>query len=245
MSDTLPSLLLIHGFPLDGRMWREQEVALADIRRVIAPDLPGHGANPSGSPLGSMDALAGSLGVLLDDQGYGAVDLAGFSMGGYIALAFCRLFPDRVRSLALVDSRTAADSDAGRAGRDELAAAIDKRGAEAAADAMLPKMFTDGVAPQLRDEVRGWMLAQRPQALVADVMAMRDRIDSGDTLAQLSVPVLVLAGAGDPIIPVAEAETIAGAARNGRLSVVDGAAHLAPLEQPDAVSEALRAHLTR
>ena len=244
MSDGLPALVLVHGFPLDGRMWREQVAALSDIRQVIAPDLPGHGENPSGSPLGSMDALAESLGALLDGQGLGAVDLAGFSMGGYVALAFCARFPDRVRSMALIDSRTAPDSDAGRAGRDQLAAAIDERGAEAAADAMLPKMFTDGVAPQLHDEVRGWMLAQPPAALVADVVAMRDRIDSGDTLAALKVPVLVVAGAHDPIIPVAEAETIAGAARSGKLVVVDGASHLAPLEQPGAVNEALRVHLT-
>lgn len=244
MSDGLPALLLVHGFPLDGRMWREQVAALSDIRRVLAPNLAGHGENPSGSPLGSMDALAESLGALLDDEGIGTVDLAGFSMGGYVALAFCRAFPDRVRSLALVDSRTAPDSDAGRAGRDQLAAAIDERGAEAAVDAMLPKMFTDGVAPQLRDEVREWMLAQAPSALVADVTAMRDRIDSGDTLSGLSVPVLVVAGAEDTIIPVAEAETIAGAATHGSLVVVDGASHLAPLEQPGAVTDALRGHLT-
>src|SRR5258708_29515844 len=132
MSDGLPALVLVHGFPLDGRMWREQVAALSDIRQVIAPDLPGHGENPSGSPLGSMDALAESLGALLDGQGLGAVDLAGFSMGGYVALAFCARFPDRVRSMALIDSPTAPDSDAARAGRAPLAAAIDERCAESA-----------------------------------------------------------------------------------------------------------------
>src|SRR5258708_6165066 len=220
MSDGLPALVLVHGFPLDGRMWREQVAALSDIRQVIAPDLPGHGENPSGSPLGSMDALAESLGALLDGQGLGAVGPAGLSMGGYGALAFRARLPDRGRRMARIESRTAPDSDAGRAGRDQLAAAIDERGAEAAADAMLPKMFTDGVAPQLHDEVRGWMLAQPPAALVADVVAMRDRIDSGDTLAALKVPVLVVAGAHHPIIPVARAQTIPGAARSPKPDLV-------------------------
>src|SRR5258708_4241676 len=149
MSDGLPALVLVHGFPLDGRMWREQVAALSDIRQVIAPDLPGHGENPSGSPLGSMDALAESLGALLDGQGLGAVDLAGFSMGGYVALAFCARFPDRVRSMALIDSRTAPDSDAGRAGRDQLAAAIAARGPEPAPDPTLPHMFPPASSPPL------------------------------------------------------------------------------------------------
>src|SRR5258708_14951221 len=232
MSDGLPALVLVHGCPVDGRRWREQVQALSDIRQVIAPDLLGHGENPSGSPLGSMDALAESLGALLDGQGLGSVDLAGFSMGGYVALAFCARFPDRVRSLALIDSRTAPDNDAGRAGRDQLAAAIDERGAEAAADAMLPKMFTEGVPPQLRDEVRGWMLAQPPAALVADVVAMRGRRGSGDTLAALKVPLLVVAGAHHPILPVAQGQTLPPAAKNREPGRGGGAFHPAPPHPP-------------
>lgn len=236
-------LLLIHGFPLDGRMWREQVSALGDIRRVIAPDLDGHGENPTGQPGGSMDEIAHSLAELVDSEGLSTVDLAGFSMGGYAALAFCRLFPDRVNSLALVDSRTEADSDAGRAGRDRLIADIETRGSIAAAEAMLPKMFTDGVMPELRDEVEGWMRRQPPAALVADLLAMRDRPDSGATVARLSVPLLVMAGLQDPIIAVAEAKAIAEKAVNGRLVVVDGASHLSPLEQPKLVNDAFRKHL--
>src|SRR5258708_14170939 len=155
MSDGLPALVLVHGFPLDGRMWREQVAALSDIRQVIAPDLPGHGENPSGSPLGSMDALAESLGALLDGQGLGAVDLAGFSMGGYVALAFCARFPDRVRSMALIDIRTAPDSDAGGPRRDDPAAALDARAAGPAADAVLPEVLTDGVGRPPDADVRG------------------------------------------------------------------------------------------
>jgi pimeloyl-ACP methyl ester carboxylesterase len=224
-------------------MWREQVSGLSDIRRVIAPDLDGHGLNPAGEPKRSMDEIARSLAEMLEAEGLSSVDLAGFSMGGYAALAFCRLFPERVNSLALVDSRTAADSEEGQAGRDKLIAEIESRGSTAAADAMLPKMFTDEVPSGLRDEVEGWMLQQPAGALVADLLAMRDRSDSALTVAQLSVPLLVVAGLQDPIISVAEAEAIAETAVYGRLVVVDAASHLAPLEQPQAVNDALRKHL--
>jgi 3-oxoadipate enol-lactonase len=224
-------------------MWREQVDALSDIRRVLAPDLDGHGENPAGEPKRSMDEIARSLADVVEGEGLSNVDLVGFSMGGYAALAFCRLFPDRVNSLALVDSRAAADSDEGRAGRDKLIAEVENRGAVAAAEAMLPKMFTDAVDPPLRAEAEGWMLQQPPAALVADLLAMRDRPDSAQTVARLSVPLLVVAGLQDPIIPVAEAEAIAETAVYGNLVVVDGASHLAPLEQPKLVNDALRQHL--
>ena len=224
-------------------MWREQARDLADIRRVLTPDLDGHGSRSDRPPGRSMDDIAKSLAAWLDEEGVDAIDLGGFSMGGYVALAFCRLYPERVRSLALVDTRAAPDTDAGRTGRDQMIAGIEKDGAGIAADAMLPKMFTDRVDPALRDEVGRWMREQPPAALVADLHAMRDRPDSSATLAELKVPVLVVSGLEDPIIPVEEAESMAAAAARGTLVVVDGAAHLSPMEQPAAVNQALREHL--
>jgi pimeloyl-ACP methyl ester carboxylesterase len=190
-----------------------------------------------------MDAAAQGLAAWLDAEGVEAVDLGGFSMGGYVAFAFCRLYPERVRGLTLVATRTAPDTAGGREGRDQMAAEIERVGAAAAADAMLPKMLTNSAPAALREEVHGWMLDQPPGALVADLVAMRDRPDSSQTLAALKVPVLVVAGEEDPIIPLAEAEAMVGMARQGRLMVVGNAAHLVPVEQPEAVNQALREHL--
>lgn len=224
-------------------MWRPQAAALADVRRVLHPHLDGHGRRAGVPPGRSMDEIARNLAAWLDEMGVDAVDLGGFSMGGYVAFAFCRLYPERVRSLALVDTRAVPDSDAARQGRDQMAAAIEKVGSGVAAEAMLPKMFTDAIDASIRDEVGGWMREQPPAALVADLVAMRDRPDSTQTLAEVQVPVLVISGDQDPIIPVEEAATMAGATADGRLVVVEGAAHLSPVEQPEAVNRALRDHL--
>ena len=224
-------------------MWQAQAADLGDLRRVLAPDLPGHGRRADREPARSMEAIAQDLASWLDDEGVEAVDLGGFSMGGYVAFAFCRLYPARVSSLTLIATRAAPDTEAGRQGRDQMAADIDRRGAAAAVDAMLPKMLTDGAPAAMRDEVGEWMRAQAPAALVADVIAMRDRPDSTQTLAELDVPVLVIAGERDPIIPLTESEAMAAAARQGRLVVVENAAHLVPVEQPAAVNQAIRKHL--
>jgi pimeloyl-ACP methyl ester carboxylesterase len=224
-------------------MWRAEVAEFGDLRQVLAPDLPGHGGSADREPAHSMDAIAEGLAVWLDAEGVEMVDLGGFSMGGYVAFAFCRLYPARVRSLILVATRTAPDTDAGRQGRDQMAAEIERRGSLAAREAMLPKMLTDTAIAAMRDEVGEWMLAQPPPALVADLTAMRDRPDSSQTLAALDVPVLVVAGEKDPIIPLIEAESMAAAARDGRLVVVENAAHLVPVEQPAVLNQALRQHL--
>ena len=236
-------LLLVHGFPVDGRMWGAQVGGLADVRRVLAPDLDGHGGRRGETPGRTVDEIAQGLARRLDADGIGEVDLGGFSMGGYVAFAFLRLFPERVRSLALVDTKAGADTEAGRDGRNNLIAAIKERGAAAPAEAMLPKMFTEAVASALRAEVEGWMFDQPAATLEADVAAMRDRPDSTPGLAGIRVPTLILVGDQDGITPPTEAEAMAGAIPGARLVTVSGAAHLAPVEKPDEVTAALREHL--
>jgi pimeloyl-ACP methyl ester carboxylesterase len=192
-----------------------------------------------------MDNLARQLAHRLDEAGVGAVDLGGFSMGGYICFAFLRLYPERVRSLALVDTRAAADTDAGKEGRDALAARIAERGAVAATDAMLPKMFTSNVDQGIRSLAQQIMLEQPPASLIADVHAMRDRPDSTPLLPEIRLPAVVVVGDADEVTPAAEAEAMASAIPGARLVTVTGAAHLSPIERPADVSQALRDHLAR
>jgi pimeloyl-ACP methyl ester carboxylesterase len=224
-------------------MWRSQVEGLADVRRVLAPDLDGHGAAAGRPAADTMDAVAGQLLAALDDAGVEVADLAGFSMGGYACFAFWRLHPERVRSLVLVDTRSVADTDAGRDGRDALAARIRQDGARAAVDAMMPKMFTVNAPEHIRGVAEEMMLAQPPASLVADVMAMKGRPDSTADLGGIDVPVLVIAGDADEIAPPAEGAAMAEALPRGRLVTVAGAAHLAPMERAAEVTEAIRNHL--
>ena len=237
-------LLLVHGFPLDGRMWRRQVEGLSSGDLIVlAPHLPGHGASPVGNPETSMDGIARALANRLDEEGVPRVHLGGFSMGGYVALAFTRLFPERVQSLILVDTKATADTDAGRAGRDEMAAKIREGGSRVAVEAMLPKMFTEGVDAAARAEIEQVMLAQPPGALVADLAAMRDRPDSTPGLAAIKAPVLVIVGEEDGITPPSDAQAIVDAVPGAKLVTVPGAAHLAPVEQASAVNEAIKSFI--
>ena len=236
-------LLLIHGFPLDRTLWAAQVRGLADVARVIAPDLRGFGE--SGMPQGTvtMDAYADDLRGLLDALGVKTAVVAGLSMGGYIAFAFYRKNAARVRALILADTKAGGDSAEGKKGRDDNIAVARAQGAGAVGDKMMPKMLTPKTAterPFIADGARTMMARQSVAAVVGALEAMRDRPDSTPTLAEIKVPTLVVTGAEDTLIPPKEAEAMRDAIHGARLVSIPGAAHLANYEAPDAFNQAVR-----
>src|SRR3954453_20325275 len=115
-------ILLVHGFPLDHTMWSDQIGAVAEVARVIAPDLRGFGDSPLGEvdPLRgiSMEEYADELVELLDALAiHEPIILAGFSMGGYIAWQLVRKYGSRLKGLIQIDTRALADTEEARAGR--------------------------------------------------------------------------------------------------------------------------------
>src|SRR5437867_603132 len=105
-------LVLLHGYPFDHTMWERVRAHLDPELKVIAPDLRGFGSNPaSGEP--SLDAMADDVAATLPGQAV----VAGFSMGGYAALALADRHPHLVAGLALINSQSAADSAEVRQGR--------------------------------------------------------------------------------------------------------------------------------
>src|SRR3954470_9419844 len=105
-----PPVVLLHAFPLARAMWQPQVEALRDAYRVIAPDLRGFGASAAFTGPPSVERLADDVAALLDalkvrERG----GVGGVSMGGYVALAFARRHPARLRALILADTRAEAD----------------------------------------------------------------------------------------------------------------------------------------
>jgi len=119
-------VLLVHGYPLDGAMWSGVARALSTQFRVLKPDLPGRGNTEAPAP-DSIEGYAGFLEGIVG-QLEGSVGLAGFSFGGYITMALLKRRPEKIRALALVDTRASADDEAGRRKRDETIAAVRSNG---------------------------------------------------------------------------------------------------------------------
>lgn len=232
-------VVLVHGFPLDGAMWSGVARVLAARFRVFKPDLPGRGETTAPSA-GTMDEYADFLEAILG-QLEAPAGLAGFSMGGYAALALARRRPAMLGALALVDTRAPADDEAGRLRRDEAIATVQSSGVAPIAEAMLPKLL--GPLSQsnrdLTERVRRIMTRQKPETVVADLTAMRDRADARPWLPEIAIPTLALVGAEDALTPPADAAAMAAAIPGALLVTVPGAGHLTPMERPGAVAAAL------
>jgi len=237
-------LLLVHGFPLNGRLWHPQLDGLSDVARVIAPDLRGHGDSQAVPGPYSMDLFADDLNVLLDALGIQEkIILCGLSMGGYVVFAFYRKYAHRLHGLILTATRAGADTSAGKAGRDKMMVLAREKGVAAISESMLPKLLapqTYPARPDLVEQVRAITLGVSLEGVLGDLAALKERPDSTSTLAQIDVPTLILHGADDQIIPLSEAEAMRAGIHGSKLVVVPQAGHLLGLENANLFNQAVR-----
>jgi pimeloyl-ACP methyl ester carboxylesterase len=241
MAETYPAILFVHGFPLDHELWRPQLARLTRWR-CIAPDLRGFtgGAAPAGGY--SMSVYADDLVGVLDRAGIDRAVWCGLSMGGYILFEVLRRHPERVRGVMLCDTKAEPDTAEGKAGRDELVRVAERDGAAAIAERLLPKLLgatTRAQRPEVVATVRAMASRLLVPGLVGALRAMRDRPDSAPLLEQISVPALVLGGSEDEVSPAAGMRAMAQRIREATYVEVPEAGHLAPLERPELVNEAL------
>ena len=231
-----PPLLFIHGFPLNRKMWQPQIVELSQVARVIAPDLRGHGESSATLGTYGMDLLADDCCTLLDNLGITQpVNLCGLSMGGYIAFAFYRRYPERVKGLILAATRAGPDSPEGKVNREKAVILVQEHGAPAIANSMLPKMLSVKTyikRPELVEHIREIMENTSVDGIVGALLGMKARPDSTPMLGQIAIPTLILHGIEDQLIPIGEAEALHRAIHGSSLGLLPDAGHLLNLEQP-------------
>jgi pimeloyl-ACP methyl ester carboxylesterase len=244
-----PTLLLIHGFPLNSSLWEPQLEDLSDTARLLAPDLRGFGLSGSSNEPYTMELMADDCMGLLDALGVQEpVVICGLSMGGYIAFEFYRRFREWVAGMILVSTRAGADTPEGQEAREQMAEKARTDGPEEIAAAMLPKLM----APETydRDEdlvafVRDMMESASVDGIVGALMAMKTRPDSTELLAEIDVPTLIIHGDEDQIVPVAAAEEMRDAIPEAELVLIPDAGHLPNLEQAEMFNEAIWDFLER
>ena len=233
--------VFVHGFPLDHRLWLNQLDGLDDLRRCVAPDLRGSGrSDPLATGVLAMEHIADDLAGLIEALGCSSADVVSLSMGGYAALALWERHPDQVRSLVLMDTRCGADSDAGRAGRREMAERVADEGVGALVADLQRALLSSGAGLAARVRLRGMIEATTAETVVAALEGMARRADRTDTLTSITVPTLVMVGEDDERTPPDVAEHMTRLIPGADLVVIPGAGHLPPIENPEAVNEALR-----
>lgn len=235
-------VVLIHGYPFNRSLWTEQIEALSSSYRVIAPDLRGFGETDSSDGPATMNRMAEDVAQLMDHLDIPQAVIGGLSMGGYVALAFCKQFASRVRALILADTRAQADTEEAKQTRAQQAEKALSEGMAGIADAMLPKLLTPETVskrPDIVKRVRDMMLKTTPEGAAAALHGMAAREDQTSFLSQISSPTLILVGAEDAITPVADSEKMHASIAGSRLVVLENAGHVSNLERTPQFNEAL------
>lgn len=243
---TGPTVVLLHAFPCDGRMWMPQAEAIAASgRRALVVDLPGFGGStlPVAEP--SVDLVAELVVAELALRGVDRCVLAGVSLGGYVAMAILRAQPELVAALVLCDTKATADTDAAAANRERLAALVD---AEPSAvgrileQSVLPGLLgetTFATRPAVVDLVTGWIRDASAPTVAWYQRAMAHRPDSRAAMSALALPTLVVRGSEDALSSEEEADLMLATSGDASLARIEGVGHLANVEDPPAVAEAI------
>jgi 3-oxoadipate enol-lactonase len=242
-----PVLMLLHGFPLDHRMWDEQLAQLSDRFRVICPEFRGFG----GSTLAEGESYR--IADLADDVEFirqslshdEPIALCGLSMGGYVAFEYWSRYAERLSQMVLVSTKPGVDSEAAKLGRRQMSGKALASGTQVAVEGMDQKLLAVECPDDVRQKTLQMMRAVAPEAIVAAQSAMVQRTGFEERLSEIQVPTLVLTGEQDQLAPPKATQEWASKISRAAFAALPGCGHLAPIEQPERFNAALVEFLRR
>ena len=239
-----PVLVLSNSLGTTQELWDRELPALAEHFHVLTYDHPGHGASDLPEQPCTVEGQAHALLELLDGLDLDRVSLCGVSLGGMIAMALALEAPERVERLVVACTSAYLGPPEAWA---ERARTVRTDGMEAVADAVVGRWFTPGFShaePETVARFRAMLVSTPPEGYARCCEAVGGW-DARERISTISAPALVVAGAEDPATPPEHAELVASRIPGARLHVLEGAAHLANVEQAEAFTQAILEHLAQ
>ena len=254
-----PAIILLHGFPFNRSMWREQiEFLSGHGYRVIAPDLRGLGENVAQTsvcdssssadhtlksvPLATMEIMARDVAALMDELKIDRAVICGLSMGCYVAFELIHLFPSRVKALVLCGPRAQGADEAEKASREAQAQRVLHEGMGFAVESISKSLLAAATVkdkPNVVARVTEMVLQTDPGGAAAAQRGMAMRRDFSNDLPNVKVPTLIISGREDGVRTPADAEFIECRIKGSRLVVIDDAGHLMNMERPEAFNHVM------
>ena len=228
---TKQNLVLIPGLVCDDQVWRHQAEFLSDIAEITIPPVVK-------SP--TIFGLAEEV-LAISPETFA---VAGFSMGGYVAMEMYRQAPERISRLALLDTTARDDTKVKAEARIKAIDACEKGHFSEVIQGMIPILLhPDHQREPLTDFVQKMAARVGSEAFVRRHRAMQSRQDSRDLISSCNIPVRAICGRQDAMCSVVEHEEMANLAKFGRLSVIEECGHMTILERPHAATALLRGWL--
>jgi pimeloyl-ACP methyl ester carboxylesterase len=244
-------IILLHGFPVDGRLFDGQLLAAGVGRikgRLIAVDLPGFGATPLPDPAPdvlTVEQLAESVAALILNEGWAPAVVGGVAIGGYVAIELAARHPGLVAGLVLMGPKPAPDSPHMAPQREETARMALDQGATVVADELHAKPLGPQADGAVKAQMHKMIAESDPRGIAALVRGIARRPDPAPVLPRLAMPALVIAGEKDPFSPLADVTRVAELLPNAELVVLKGVGHMMPVEVPVSVTSAVARFVDR
>ena len=242
--DTAPAVLLSPSLGTTWEMWDPLAVALAPSYRVVRYDTRGHGRSPVPPGPYSMPELASDVVALADSLGIDAFGFVGLSLGGAIGQELAVTHPERLRAAVLACTVPAFGDPATWTERAEQ---VRTSGMAALAEPTRGRWFTDRFRtthPEVVERHIAMLTGTDPDGYAACCEAL-SRFDRWESLADITVPVRVVAGDEDPVASVPACSKMASTIPGADLVVLDDASHIASAARPEAFHAAVLEHLEK
>ncbi|EOR93074.1 hydrolase, alpha/beta fold family [Arcticibacter svalbardensis MN12-7] len=242
------TLIFIHGFPFDLTIWENQLKSLPENVQGIAYDIRGFGGSESGHSYFSIDLFAADLNDLIKILELKNVILCGVSMGGYIALRTLQRASENIVGLILCDTNASADTNEAKLKRFASIEQITQGAKKEFAEAFLKNIFSDKTAQTNQatiDHITNLVYNTNDSAICSAQLALASRTDSTSFLAQVEIPVLVMRGAEDVLMPREQAEMLHHQLKNSHIVNIDNAGHLPNVENPAAFNAEMMTFLSQ
>ncbi|MFA7033531.1 MAG: alpha/beta hydrolase [Bacteroidales bacterium] len=238
-------LILLHGYLETMYIWNEFIDLISDDYRVIAIDLPGHGLSGS-TQVNTMDFDAQTVKEVLDKCGVQHASIGGHSLGGYVALACCDLYPEVFDKLILFNSHPFPDPVEKVNDRGREIGIIENGKLGVLASASIPKMYSNVNLRRLDDKIMETVEicdAHDPQGIVASIKGMMQRPDRQEFLLNTKIPVLLIYGQTDNFMQAEMIDKLKDKFKNVKFLEAPLTGHNSFLEAPDIVLKGVKEFL--
>ncbi len=234
-------IVFIHGFPYDHHMWDKQISFFRNIYYCISYDIRGLGNSPAGDGQYSMESFVDDLEVIIDELNLDKPILCGLSMGGYISLRSVERMEEKLGGLILCDTKSEADNNEGKLKRAAGLKIINEFGVQKFVEDFVPACFTEESVKNLSEykETLARSLKSDPIGVKGCLLAMQGRTDTTSYLEKIKIPTLVICGEEDKLSPPSAMKKMSEKIRTSGFVIISNAAHMTPIENPDAVNSAI------
>ena len=238
-------VVLLHGFLGSHKIWNKTCLNLSRSYRVIAIDLPGHGATDCFGYVHTMDLMAKCVKAVTTSLNLKKFVIIGHSMGGYVGLAFADLFPENLRGLCLFHSTAYADTQEKKLDRNR-AIKIVKRNPSMYTTEVVKNLFASKHLARLKTEIN---FAQKiastvsKQSIISSLEGMKDRPNRDIILGLVEYPIMMVIGELDNVLPYQQLLEQSNLIKNKYVLYLEQEGHMGFLENPSLCTQKLRKFL--